>query len=143
MSLDTKSSASVTSDKLRTGTVNMVNSRDSRLNPFTDEYEDRKESPNPPMPPVRRKTHEPTRPKGPSASVSSKSESGSLPPKVAPGSISAEGTPISVKAKSSPARRKGDAPVWKSDVKEKMEQMNQLNDKNTKYDFSISFVFVA
>ena len=95
--------------KIRRGTVNIVNPNDARLNPFTDEYEGRKQSPNPPKPPARHKAHAPTPPKtqqAPSASTNAKAS----PSKVA----------------------KSAAPNWKVDVEKKMEQMNRVNQTDTK-----------
>ena len=103
---DVKSFSIKSDSKSRTGTVNIVNPNDSRLNPFTNEYEDRKETPNPPMPPVRRKTRAPTPPKG---------------------------STFAEKTVASSAHAKRSAPAWKSDVEKKMEQLNELNQTDVKY----------
>ena len=93
--------------KIRSTTVNRTNPNDARLNPFTDEYEGRKQACEPPKPPLRRKNRAPTPPKPP-------------PPK----------NPPSKPASSSPARSKS-APDWKQ-LEKKMEKMNQINQTDSK-----------
>lgn len=91
-------------ERLRSGTVNIINERDIRLNPFTDEYEEKKYPVVPPVSSYRNKVAAST-------------------------SINRNETPP-CEASSKHTRR--DAPDWKETVEEKTNEMNhhEANDRS-------------
>ena len=103
--------------RFRSGTVNTVNSQDVRLNPFTDEYEEKKHPIVPPVPFSRSKTTK-SKPAQSDSKTSFKASSHGL---------------------TKPA-----APDWKLNVERKMQQMNQSNqtDQRSGCLFTPPFFFI-
>nr|CAB3263832.1 MICAL-like protein 1 [Phallusia mammillata] len=109
-------------------TINVAGPNELRVNPFTQEYEHKKEAKaiavaegTPPKPPSRRKGHAPPppqRPVTPKASPHKASEKKVLsPPSVVP-----------------PERKhKRAAPSWKNEMEKKMEKVNDANKTDGKY----------